>query len=329
MKTNFRSAKLTALLAILCSALAITSVFGQAIFWIGVPGTLNGNNFGVSSNWSDGTTNFVFPGSGALCKFVGAVAGTVNVLSVDGIDHDGGSGGLGAIGGDFGASGVFIEITPTQTSPVNLFATNQAVGMGLAGIQVDAGAGQFTLGDNISGHQLICTLRPSGGIHGFTNNSAYPEVINPTFQIQNGGGNAHEIDFGGTGDFSITNNLRENNGAPVNSIQFFNTGTTTWTAGGPNDQFNDGGLANVTINAGSTLIIRTNGLLPITFGNVLTQNGTLLKFDAVSTAQDTLNRQINGTGNIQWNGGTWTLTSGASTYSGSNLLTGGCQAVAA
>jgi fibronectin-binding autotransporter adhesin len=327
MKTNFRSAKLAALLTILCSAFAAESVFGQftptPIFWIGIPGTLNGNNFGVSSNWSDGTTNFVFPGSGALCQFAGAVAGTVNVISVDGIDH-GGGGGLGAIGGSFGASGVFIEITSNQTSPVNLFATNQAVGMGLAGIQVDAGAGQFTLGDNISGHQLTCTLRPSAGIHGFTNNSAYPEVINPTFQIQNGGGNQHEIDFGGTGDFAITNNLRENNNAPVNIIQFFNTGTSTWTAGGPNDLFNDGGLANVTINAGSTLIIKTNGLLSaITFGNTLTQNGTLLKFDAVSTAQDTMTRAILGSGNIQWNGGTWTLTSGASTYSGSNILTGG------
>jgi fibronectin-binding autotransporter adhesin len=328
MKTNFRSAKLTALLAILCSALAITSAFAQfgpffqTNFWIGIPGTVDGTNFGISTNWSNGTTNFNPPISGTLCQFAGAVGGVVNVVSYDGIDHN--SGAL-PIGGSFGASGVSIELTSNQTNPVNFFcpiSVAQSAGMGFNDFRVDSGAGQFTIG-NDTASQLTLTLRPSAGIHVWENDSTNPVVLMPSMQIQNGGGNQHEIDFMGTGDFAITNNLRNNNNAPVNNIQFFNTGTTTWVAGGPNNVFHDGGLANVTINPGSTLIIKTNGLLPITFGNILTHNGNLLKFDAVSTASDTLNRQINGNGNIQWNGGTWTLTSGASTYSGSNLLTGG------
>lgn len=312
---NTRSKTLRLLIGFLLSA--GTAAFGQTqtLFWTGVPGTLNGNNIGVSTNWSNGTTNFNSPTTGSLLQFNNTIPGPLTVYSVDGIDHQ--SGGV-PIGGGFGASGVAFEITPSQTGSVTLTATNTATGMGFNSFIVDAGAPQFILGDNLGG-QLICTIRPSGGIQGFTNNSSFPVLINPGFQIQNGGGNQHEIDFWGSGNFAITNNLRNNNTSPANILQFFNTGTNFWTAGGPNDHFNDGGFANVTVNNGSTVIIYTNGLLPIGFGSTLTQNG-LLEFNAVSTTSDTLNRAILGAGNILWNGGTWTLTSGASTYSGSNIL---------
>jgi fibronectin-binding autotransporter adhesin len=330
MKTKFRSAKLAISITVLLSAFAITSAFGQlgpfvqSNFWIGIPGTVDGTNFGVSTNWSNGITNFNSPFGSTFCQFAGAVGGVVNVVSYDGIDHDNGAP-PGVIGGSFNSSGVSIELTSNQTNPVNFFcpiSVLQPVGMGFNGFRVDAGAGQFTIGNNTAS-PLALTLRPSAGTHVWENDSTNPVVLMPSMQIANGGGNQHEIDFMGTGDFAVTNNLRSFNNPPVNNIQFFNTGTTTWVAGGPNNVFHDAGLANVTINPGSTLIIKTNGLLPIVGTNTLTHNGKLLKFDATSTAQDTFNFPINGSSPFQWNGGTWTLTSGASTYTGSNLLTGG------
>ena len=296
------------LLTLLCSTFAITSVFGQ-ITWIGPsPG-----NFGRTTNWSGGS-----PVSGTVCVFNGSVAGNLVVFSQDGID---GAGGGNPIGGSFGANGVSLNLTASQTSPVNFTSLVAAsVGMGFNGIQVDSGAGQLILGDGTA-NQLVATLRPSSGLHLWVNNSANPIIINPNFQIQNGGGTAHTVDFQGTGDFAITNNLRNNNNAPANTLQWDSTGTTIWSAGGVNDKFNDGGLANVIINVG-TVIVTSAGLLPITFGGSVQHNGTLLKFDAPGQS-DTLIRAFTGTGPLQVNNGRWTFSSGASTFSGNILLTGG------
>jgi autotransporter-associated beta strand protein len=286
----------------------MTSVFGQ-ITWVGPsPG-----NFGRTTNWSGGS-----PTSGTLCVFNGSVAGNVVAFSQDGID---GAGGGAPIGGSFGANGVSLNLTSGQTSPVNFTSLVAAsVGMGFNGIQVDSGAGQLILGDGTA-NQLVATLRPSSGIHLWVNNSANPIIINPNVQIQNGGGTAHTINFQGTGDFAITNNIRNNNNAPANTLQWDSTGTTTWSAGGVNDKFNDGGLANVVINAG-TVIVTSAGLLPITFGGSVQHNGTLLKFDAPGQS-DTFIRAFGGTGPLQVNNGKWTFSSGASTFTGNILLTGG------
>jgi len=315
--------RLLKLLAPFAFAVCVTVASAQTLTWTNVIAqTLPGGNFGRGTNWSgdnlSGTATTNTPISGTTCTFDGTVPGPLFVYSVDGIN---GAGGGNPIGGAFGANGFTLHMTPTQTSPLTFYATNTAVGMGFNGISVDAGAGQLVLGDNTSA-QFIATLRPSAGIHAWENDSSFPMIINPNFQIQNGGGNAHEINFKGTGDFGITNNLRNNNNAPVNTLQWDSTGTTTWYAGGAHDIFNDGGLGNVIINAG-TIIIKSSGLLPITFGNSLQHNGTLLVLDSGPSGADTLSRAIIGSGPIQVQSGSWTLTSGASTFGGNWTLNGG------
>jgi fibronectin-binding autotransporter adhesin len=235
------------------------------------------------------------------------------------------------VGGAFGSLGISIDLTPTQLGPVNVIcATNieSSVEMGFNAFRVQSGAGQLVFGDN-STRQLVATLRPAAGVHTWINNSANPVVINPNFQIRRGGtapGNV--INFLGTGDFSITNALRFNNGAPSGNIKWDSTGTTIWASDGGNGTDGNTNLFNsplgtVTINAG-TVIIKSPGLLPVTPGaNAITNNGTLLKLDMGASDTDTVGRTIFGTGPIQINSGTWTFTSSDSTFSGSITLNDG------
>lgn len=259
---NIRSTTLRLfILAVLLSA--APAVFCQTIFWIGIPGTLNGTNFGVSTNWATATSSNNSPTSGSLCQFNGSVAGNLVVASQDGINHNTGN----PIGGSAGASGVSIEITAAQTSPVNLISpVSASTGMGLNGITVDAGAAQLQIGDT-SANQLLCTLRPSGSVHTWDNESSFPLIIMPNMQINNGGGSSgHVIDFVGPGDFYVTNNLRFNNG-PVftHTVAMDGTGTMYWAAGGVNDHFNNP-LGVVFADSG-TLDVTSAGLMPVAAGS--------------------------------------------------------------
>jgi autotransporter-associated beta strand protein len=316
MKNTIRTLKL---LILFCCSLATTAAFGQVLTWTNLIATsLPGGNYGRGTNWSgDNGSGASTPISGTVGTFDGTVPGNLFIYSADGIE---GAGGGNPIGGSFGANGTSVHLTPTQVGSVTFYPTNVSVGMGFDGIHVDAGAGQLIWGDNTA-NQLIATFRPSSGIHTWENESSHPIIFYPNFQIQNGGGTAHEILFTGTGDFGITNNLRNNNNAPVNTIEWDSTGTTTWFPGGVNDKFNDGGLGNVIITAG-TVLVKGSGLLAISAGNTLTHNGTLLVLDSGAAAADTLNRNILGAGPIQVKSGTWTL-GGASTWTGNLSLLGG------
>jgi hypothetical protein len=273
MKTKLVFLKL---FIVLCGAFATTAAFGSLsnIWWIGVPGTANGTNFGVSTNWATATSSNNLPADVGFCQFNGSAPGDpVIAASIDGINHVGSG---NPIGGGIGAYGVSIEVTSDQTTPVQIISpVPLPVIMGFHGIQVDAGAPTLTLGDN-SANTLNCTLRPSGSIHVWANYSTNPVVLMPNFTLFNAGGSAGQvIDFQGTGNFLITNNLRWDNGpTPPATIQFDNTGATVWVAGGVNNHFNNP-QGNVVINAG-TVIVAGSDLLPSSPSTTTVSNGTLI-----------------------------------------------------
>jgi autotransporter-associated beta strand protein len=304
-------------------AFAAITPFGRAsvITWSNLSATLpGGGNFGHTTNWIGGDPTFPgAPLSDTVCTFDSLIPGDLHVYSQDGIN---GAGSGFPIGSDPGASGISLHLTSNQIGSVTFFSpVPQSIGMGFNGIIVDSGAGKLMLGD-ATANQITATLRPSNSSHTWINNSANPVIINPNWQIQNAGGTPHKIIFQGTGDFAITNNLRNNNHAPANTIQWDATGTMTWSAGGANDKFNDAGLSNVFFNAG-TVVIKSNGLLPIVSGGLLSNNAAVLKLDAAPTAQDSFAFPISGTGSLQVNSGTWKFSSASNIFTGNIQISGG------
>jgi fibronectin-binding autotransporter adhesin len=307
MKTRLTLLKLTILLF---ATFVTTAVFGQTLTWTNQtlgPITGNGRNIGVTTNWSGGS-----PLTGTVGTFDGTVPGPLVLTSSDGIDHDGGAG-VGAIGGGFGANGFNIHLTSTQTSPVQIVSpSGNAVSAGFNLITIDAGAGQFTLGDNTA-NEIDFTARPAGALHDWINNSANPVIICPNVGWQAGGGSSYTLIFDGPGDWGITNNLACHNGTGMN-VAMLGTGTVTWSGPSIGLAVPTGVIISpFTINEG-TLILKTNNLL----GNQsMVNNGV----DPVQIIYDGNSPQTFG-GAIS--GPIWfTVKSGTLTLSGASTFTGG------
>jgi autotransporter-associated beta strand protein len=323
MKTRLALLKLT---IILCATFVTSVAFGQTLIWTNpvVVGP-NGNNIGVTTNWSGGS-----PVGGSIWEFNGTVPGPMLVYQNDGIDHNPGN----LVGGTAGGNGGTIYVNASQTSPVQLSTTASpaSVNMGFNTFTVDPGAGQLTLGDNTA--NILATVgRPSGTTHDFINNSTNPVIICPNFEWQNGGGSAMVLEFdsplatpgSGIGDYGITNNLNSGNSGTI-SLWFVSSGTITWS--GPSIAPVNGTIASpVFLNAGTTLILKTNNLLT----SQSIQNNAPLGFGACPLIYDghaaqTLSGIIgNGTSpliSIQVKSGTLTL-SGVNIFTGDVTISGG------
>src|SRR5205807_515004 len=226
----------------------------------------------------------------------------------------------------FGTSGVNLGCTVNQVGNVTI--TGPSAGSpaaGIFGITNNSATAVFHLGNPGTTNLLNLATRPgnAGTIHGFFNNSANAAIMDSSIAWVAGGGVACVMDFGGTGDWIVNHNLRDNNsGAGPITVIWERPGTMTWSSGGV--FLSSVALGPVAINSG-TMVVKGSGLLQSFTGvavgnNWITNNGTL-KFDAASQA-DTIARTLTGTGLMQVNNGTLTL-SGASIYTGTTLLSGG------
>ncbi len=309
MKTRLTMLKL---LIILCSAFATTAAFGQTIYsWTGAA---NGTNLATAGNWDpnglpSGATQDTAQWDGRT---------TTNLV----ISYT--TAGLGNTG--FGTSGINLLLTPNQVNSVQIISSAAvSAGVGIFGITNNSAAATLTLGETNTANQLLMFTRPgnAGTVHSFVNNSSTAVIMNPSVQWQAGGGVACVMDFGGTGDWIINHNLRHNNsGAGPITVLWEGPGTMAWTAGGT--FLSSVALGPIGINGG-TVILKSSGLCATFTGvaagnNTITNNGALLKYDAA--AADTISRFILGTGPLQVNNGTLTLSS-TNTYGGNTILSGG------
>ena len=298
-------------LIILCSAITTTAVFGQTTFiWTNSAG----GDLSTAANW---TPNGVPSGPNSdTMEFNGQSTGPVSATSNTG----------GQTGFSGGVWGLNTYLTASQVSPVTFYTTiasGASPGIRINGITIDSGAGALSLGNTSSSNALDVVMGGAAGqIHTWLNNSANPVTVYPNFRIRYGGGGAHTIIFDGTGNWNVTNYLISANNSPT-VITKSGSGTMIWTGGAtPSVGQNSTIQSPTTINQG-TLILKSSDLLGTTVlgSRTIVNNGTLLKYDGGGSG--TLSGPISGTGTLQVNSGTVTLSSGASTFTGNILLSGG------
>ena len=121
----------------------------------------------------------------------------------------------------------------------------------------------------------------------------------------------------------INNYLRPGDGGPT-TIALEGPGNLIWSASGTRY---DAPTGPIIINGG-TMILKSPNLVPFEYpttvpngNNTIVNNGTSLEFDAPAQS-DTIARVISGTGLLKVSNGTLTL-SGANTYTGGTLISGG------
>ncbi len=315
MKTRLINLKL---LVLLCGAAATTAGFGQTVYtW-----TNNASaDLGTAANWNPNGVPNIGNGSttGDTMEFNGQSTGPVVATSNTGAQTG------SSVGNPL--AGIYVYLTANQVNPVSFSTTvanSASSGIRFNSFLMDAGAAAFTLGKNSTTNCLDTvwgTSNPSQ--QGFTNNSANPMTIYPDVRWRYGAGGAHTIVFGGTGNYLITNDLANVNGAAT-LIQKDGTGTMYWTAG-HNAFWGTITTVSTPMNiTGGTLILNSGGLFPAT--TTINNNGVALVLDAQPGSQaggaQTLSNPVHGTGTLQVNTGTLTL-SGQNDYTGSTVLNGG------
>jgi autotransporter-associated beta strand protein len=222
-------------------------------------------------------------------------------------------------------------MTANQTGSVNIHSPGGATAnLAIWNVTDNSPTAGFSLGDT-SANILNVIWRPGNAdeLHIFENNSAAPCVIYPNVRIQSGGGIEHVLLFQGTGDWRITNNIIMAN-SPGTLIQKTGSGTMYWNGPSISAAVGNGTISSPITIAGGTMVLQNNTVLsPAGVGTTGTQgidnNGDLFKYDAPSLAQ-TLTGVITGIGNLEVGNGTLTL-SGANTYSGNTILSGGALIV--
>ena len=307
MKTKLTILKL---LITLCVTFATTAAFGQVVrTWTNSASI----DIGLAANWSPNGAP-----SGATqdtAQWDGVVPGNLALQYITGWGNSG-----------YGTSGVNLVLTTNQVGNVTI--TGPSAGspaMGIFGITNDSVSAVLHIGNAGSANLFNPATRPgtAGTIHGFVNNSTNAAIIDSSIAWVAGGGVDCVMDFGGTGDWIVNHVCRDNNsGAGPITVIWEGPGTMTWSNGGT--FLSSVPLGFIRINGG-TMILKGAGLALNFIGvpagnNTITNNGTLLKYDAA--ALDTIARVISGSGQLQVNKGTLTL-SGANTYTNTTTLSGG------
>lgn len=261
-------------------------------------------------------------------QFNGLTVGPVNATQ---------NGGQQANGAGSGQPyGLHIHLTSNQTAPVSLYtrANGASGGIRMNSIQIDAGAGRFSLGSNsLTGVLDIIGGVLNGQIFTFTNNSTTPAVVNPDTRYRMGGAGAHPFIFSGSGDWIVNNHMRSANSSSI-IVQKFGPGTMTWT--GTNVDTSTVGAnwgdqlgTPITIGEG-TMIWKTSDLvssLNPASGNPNIVNNATWIYDVqptpgLITGPGQVLGIISGAGTFEIRAGTLTFA-GANTFSGPTILTGG------
>lgn len=288
-------------MAVICGTLtAMAAVGGTTYTWTGAG---DGTSFSNPLNWSpnglpNGTTQDIAQWDGATTSNL--------VISV---------GAAALPGTGFGGLGISLVLTKNQANSVQLISSVAVSGaLGLFNVTNGSPNASLILGDSTANLLTIVT-RPAGSVHEFLNNSSAASVLNGSLLWEGGGGNAYAVEFGGTGAWTVNTPLQSDTVGPV-GITIDGPGGFTWTKTG---NTGTSGIGSVSVNGGR-LTLESAGLIPTSTSQPITNNGTLV-FDAGSQA-DTISRDISGSGGLQVNSGTLTLT-GANTYTGNTVLNGG------
>lgn len=296
-------------LIVLCATLATTAAFAQTntdVWTGGLPAT---GGLGLDLDYATNWDRDVIPATTDILCWSNVVPGNLFLRYKQ--NEASGSGG----------NGYSIYLNSNQTGSVTIYSTNTtqfstAFALGNF-ILIDPGAGAFTIGGTNGLSTTVGLLniigRNSGIVHQLYNNSTNVATLTPGIEWTAGGGSAYTLDFGGTGNWQANNYLNNNNSAGM-LITEDGPGTLFWNPQGliGNSGFN----SPITINGGAIVL---SGAHPQISGQTILNDG-LFEFNATNQSQ-TLTGIILGTGNLQVNAGTLTLSSDASYYTGNTVLT--------
>jgi len=263
-------------LAICACLLAAGAVSAAVRTWDGEAGD---NMLGNITNWSGNT--LPVPGSADTMLFDGTVAGNLVLTNNGAFDAN---------------PGVFFNVAGTQTGNLTIvenFGNGGRIRLGSNCVSVASGAGALTFGSGGATTNLPIAMGIGNGtIHGCTNNSANPVTFaSDVFYIMGGGG-AHTLSLGGTGDWQVNSSLQAQNSGGSQALAVRGSGTVNLVGAATPFVTYLGTYGNVTVSGGT---LRLGAANAIGNGNTLILTGGSLDSSVASLVNAGNNPQ-------SWNG---------------------------
>ncbi|GIX50615.1 MAG: hypothetical protein KatS3mg132_809 [Limisphaera sp.] len=249
----------TLLLGLVCAA---PLVHGQAtLYWTGAG---DGVRLDLDTNWDPPG----LPQPNDLMVWDGRTTSNLFLTFV-----------TGNIQGAFGQLGRDIYLTSNQVNAVTFYgAVGTQFAIRMNNITIEPGAGPFTFG--LPGTNLIDVIwgGQGGQTHTLINDSAHPATLNAEVRIRYGGGGAHTLLFGGSGDWVVNHHLRADNNSPT-IITKQGSGRLIWTRVNV-ARFDSPIQGPLTVEDGTLVLKSPNLLEGMTGAQTININAGTLEYDA-------------------------------------------------
>lgn len=262
---------------------------GVTLTWDG--GGTGDVNLSNPINWSDDLLPDVTIGD--TMQWNGTVAGSLSLEYTD-----------SSFAGSPGNPGVDLSVAATQTGSLNIDSGANTLSLRMNNLMIEAGAGAFSLGNGADVFNI--TLGGAGGqTHTWTNNSSNAAVIASDVVTGLGGGGAHTLALGGTGNWTFNNPVGQGNG----TLTIAKSGTGTLTLTG-NSTYTGGLVLNsglLLINSAGALGNAVGGALTINGGTIDNTSGSAITTAAAKAQNWNTDFTFVGSSNLNFNGGAVTL----------------------
>lgn len=262
---------------------------GVTLTWDG--GGTGDINLSNPLNWSDDLLPDVTIGD--TMQWNGTVVGPLSLEYTD-----------SSFAGSPGNPGVDLSVTAAQTGSLNIDSGANILSLRMNNLTIEAGAGAFSLGNGADMFNI--TLGGAGGqTHTWTNNSSNAAIIASDVVTGVGGGGAHTLALGGTGNWTFNNAVGQGNG----TLTMTKSGTGTLTLTG-NSTYTGGLVLNsglLLINNAGALGNATGGALTINGGTIDNSSGAAIVTAAAKAQNWNTDFTFVGSNDLNFNGGAVTL----------------------
>lgn len=257
------------------------------VVWDGGAGG-TGTDIGTAANWAgDALPSVVTPDT---AEWNGTATGPLSLVYSNAV-----------FAGAPGNGGINLNITSAQTEALNIDSGANTGTLRMNGLAIASGAGAFSLGNAANVFNL--TLGGAAGTHTWTNGSTNAVTIASEVVWGLGGGGAHILAVGGTGNWNFNNPIGQGTG----TLTLAKSGTGTANLAGTSPIAAALSVENGTVNLSGTHTTTTANIISV--GTVAGQNG-LLNVTGTLNANKNTNPSL-GIGTIAGSRGFVNMTSGA------------------
>ncbi|HLP76174.1 MAG TPA: autotransporter-associated beta strand repeat-containing protein, partial [Candidatus Paceibacterota bacterium] len=224
----------------------------------------------TTRSWTGGAGDFKLATAGNWNPSGSPAGGSSDILQWDGTAATGNLLVTNASALD-ASPGLNLNVTAEHTGSLTIVGTAR-LRLNNNSLAIASGAGAFSFGNGAAVAFPIPLAGSGGGaVHAWTNNSAYTATINSEVYFLMGGGGAHTLALGGTGNWNVYSQLQAQNGGAGLALTVNGSGTVVYAPTNAPATTYSGVFNGITVTSGTLKL----GNAAASSGTITVNGGTL------------------------------------------------------